>query len=121
MAAGGAGILIYTLDKAVRAADVDLHPPKNPWSHNGFFNSLDHARYGKTESISQSFFSCFYSLCSIRRGYEVYKQVCAACHSLRFIAYRNLVGVSHTEEEAKAEAAEQMVTDGPDEAGNMVC
>lgn len=39
---------------------------------------------------------------------------------MRFIAYRNLVGVSHTEDEAKAEAEEQMVTDGPDEAGNMV-
>lgn len=40
---------------------------------------------------------------SIRRGYEVYKQVCAACHSMKYIAYRNLVGVSHTEAEAKAE------------------
>lgn len=59
-------------------------------------------------------------LYSVRRGYEVYKQVCAACHSMRFIAYRNLVGVSHTEEEAKAEAEEQMVTDGPDDQGNMV-
>lgn len=39
----------------------------------------------------------------------MYKQVCAACHSMRFIAYRNLIGVSHTEEEAKAEAEEQMV------------
>ena len=28
---------------------------------------------------------------------------------MRFIAYRNLVGVSHTESEAKAEAAEVMV------------
>lgn len=46
---------------------------------------------------------------SIRRGYEVYKQVCAACHSMRFIAYRNLVGVSHTEAEAKAEAEEVLV------------
>ena len=36
-------------------------------------------------------------------------QVCSACHSLRFIAYRNLVGVSHTEAEAKAEASEVMV------------
>lgn len=97
--AGGAGVLIYALDQSVRASDLELHPPKNPWSHNGWFSSLDHA--------------------SIRRGYEVYKQVCAACHSLRFIAYRNLVGVSHTEDEAKAEAEEQMVTDGPDEAGNM--
>lgn len=39
----------------------------------------------------------------------VYKQVCAACHSMKYIAYRNLVGVSHTEEEAKAEAEESQV------------
>lgn len=38
---------------------------------------------------------------------------------MRFLAYRNLVGVTHTEEEAKAEAEEQLVTDGPDEQGNM--
>ena len=48
--------------------------------------------------------------CSIRRGYEVYKQVCAACHSMRYIAYRNLIGVSHTEAEAKAEAEEVQVS-----------
>ncbi|KAJ8977675.1 hypothetical protein NQ317_010414 [Molorchus minor] len=97
--AGGAGALLFALDQSVKASDLDLHSPKNPWSHSGPFSSLDHA--------------------SIKRGYEVYKQVCAACHSMRFIAYRNLVGVSHTEEEAKAEAEEQMITDGPDELGNM--
>lgn len=97
--AGGAGALLFALDRSVKASDLELHPPKNPWSHNGVFSSLDHA--------------------SVRRGYEVYKQVCAACHSMRFIAYRNLIGVSHTEEEAKAEAEEQLVTDGPDENGNM--
>ena len=43
---------------------------------------------------------------SIRRGYEVYKQVCAACHSMNYIAYRNLIGVCMTEEEAKKEAEE---------------
>lgn len=56
---------------------------------------------------------------SIRRGYEVYKQVCAACHSMKYIAYRNLVGISHTETEAKAEAADIEVQDGPDETGAM--
>ena len=40
---------------------------------------------------------------------QVYKQVCAACHSLRYMAYRNLVGVSHTELEAKAEAEEVQI------------
>lgn len=54
-------------------------------------------------------FYFYFNFDSIRRGYEVYKQVCAACHSLRFIAFRNLIGVSHTEEEAKAEAEDQMV------------
>lgn len=38
---------------------------------------------------------------------------------MRFMAYRNLVGVTHTEDEAKAEAEEQLVTDGPDDQGNM--
>lgn len=45
----------------------------------------------------------------MRRGYEVYKQVCASCHSLQLIAYRHLVGETHTEAEAKAEAEEQTV------------
>lgn len=38
---------------------------------------------------------------SVRRGYQVYKEVCAACHSMERIAFRNLVGVSHTEAEMK--------------------
>ncbi|XP_028140380.2 cytochrome c1, heme protein, mitochondrial [Diabrotica virgifera virgifera] len=97
--AGGTGALLFALDQSVKASDLELHPPKNVWSHSGTFNSLDHA--------------------SVRRGYEVYKQVCAACHSMRFIAYRNLIGVSHTEAEAKAEAEEQMIEDGPDDTGNF--
>lgn len=48
----------------------------------------------------------FLHLYSIRRGYQVYKQVCAACHSMEYLAFRNLVGVSHTEEEVKALAEE---------------
>jgi len=95
---GGGTALALALDDSVKA-DLVLHPPKLPWSHKGHLNSLDHA--------------------SIRRGYQVYKQVCSACHSMRFIAYRNLVGISHTESEAKAEAAEVMVTDGPNENGDM--
>jgi len=95
---GGGTAVALALDNSVKA-DLGIHAPHLPWSHEGAIDSFDHA--------------------SIRRGYEVYKQVCSACHSLRFIAYRNLVGVSHTEAEAKAEAAEVMVTDGPNENGDM--
>lgn len=43
---------------------------------------------------------------SIRRGFQVYKQVCSSCHSMDYVAYRHLVGVCYTEDEAKALAEE---------------
>ncbi|XP_005178619.1 cytochrome c1, heme protein, mitochondrial [Musca domestica] len=95
---GGVGALIYALEQSVEASGTEVHPPKMPWSHSGLISALDHS--------------------SVRRGYEVYKQVCSACHSMKYIAYRNLVGVTHTEAEAKAEAEGIMVRDGPDDAGN---
>jgi len=96
--AGGAAALAAALDDSVRA-DLVLHTPKLPWNHNGYLESLDHA--------------------SIRRGYQVYKQVCSACHSMRFIAFRNLVEVCYSEDEAKELAADCMVVDGPNDSGEM--
>ena len=55
--------------------------------------------------------------CSIRRGYQVYKQVCSACHSMEYLAFRNLVGVSHTEDEVKAIAEEVRLHVGQCEHG----
>ncbi|XP_073536077.1 cytochrome c1, heme protein, mitochondrial [Phyllobates terribilis] len=98
VAAGGAG-LMFALHNSVKATDMELHAPSYPWSHAGYLSSLDHA--------------------SVRRGYQVYKQVCAACHSMDYLAFRNLVGVSHTEAEAKALAEEFEILDGPDENGEM--
>jgi len=98
MFTGVGGAVAYQLDQEVKA-DLTLHPPSLPWSHSGYLQSLDHA--------------------SIRRGYQVYKQVCAACHSMRFLAFRNLVGVSHTEPEAKELAEEVQIVDGPNQDGDM--
>jgi ubiquinol-cytochrome c reductase cytochrome c1 subunit len=81
------------------AEDLILHPGNYPWTHGGMFEAFDHA--------------------SIRRGHQVYTNVCASCHSLELIAYRNLVGVSHTEEEAKVMAEETQVLDGPNDDGDM--
>lgn len=49
----------------------------------------------------------------------MYQQVCAACHSMNFIHFRDLVGVCYTEEEAKALAEEIEVVDGPNDQGEM--
>jgi ubiquinol-cytochrome c reductase cytochrome c1 subunit len=80
-------------------SDEGLHPASYPWSHKGLLDTFDHA--------------------SIRRGYQVYREVCAACHSLDRIAWRNLVGVSHTADEARAMAEEVEYTDGPNAEGEM--
>lgn len=81
------------------AAEDGLHPPAYPWAHKGPFDTFDHS--------------------AIRRGYQVYREVCSACHSLDRIAWRNLVGVSHTVDEVKAMAEEVEYTDGPNDEGEM--
>ena len=49
----------------------------------------------------------------------MYREVCAACHSLDRIAWRNLVGVSHTADEARELAEEVEYEDGPNDQGEM--
>lgn len=41
----------------------------------------------------------------LQRGYQVYKEVCSACHSLKFVAFRNLEQIGYNEAEVRAEAA----------------
>ena len=56
---------------------------------------------------------------SVQRGFQVYKEVCAACHGLRQVAYRSLADVGFSADEIKAIAAEQTVIDGPNDDGEM--
>ncbi|KAF4523651.1 hypothetical protein B566_EDAN013245 [Ephemera danica] len=88
------------------------------YSTTGGWSKSRKMLYGALGVIGGGAAGLLFALEHVRRGYEVYKQVCAACHSMRYLAYRNLVGVTHTEAEAKAEAEEIQVRDGPDEAGN---
>ena len=41
----------------------------------------------------------------LQRGYQVYKEVCAACHSLNYVSFRNLADLGYSEAQVKAEAA----------------
>ena len=83
------GSVIYILDRSVKASGIEAHPPSYPWSMERPLSSLDHD--------------------SIRRGWHVYKNVCATCHSVQYLSFRDLVNVSHTQEEVKALAAEYEV------------
>ncbi|MEM6476696.1 MAG: cytochrome c1, partial [Pseudomonadota bacterium] len=41
----------------------------------------------------------------LQRGYAVYKQVCSSCHSMKYVAFRNLTEIGYSEAQARAEAA----------------
>ena len=59
---------------------------------------------------------------SLQRGFQVYKEVCASCHSKQYLSYRNLGepgGPEFTQEEVKAIAASVEIEDGPDSQGEM--
>jgi ubiquinol-cytochrome c reductase cytochrome c1 subunit len=59
---------------------------------------------------------------SLQRGFQVYKEVCASCHSMQYLSYRNLGepgGPEFSEQEVKAIAASFEIEDGPDSQGEM--
>ncbi len=85
-----------------RAAGEASPPMPQDWSFKGAFGTFDRD--------------------SLRRGYQVYQEVCAACHSMNQLSYRNLGqpgGPEFTEAEVKAIARQFIVTDGPDDFGDM--
>ncbi len=54
-----------------------------------------------------------------QRGFQVYKEVCSACHSMRLLSYRNLLDIGLSEAEVRAIAASYTITDGPNDEGAM--
>jgi len=60
-----------------------------------------------------------YDRAAAQRGFQVYAQVCATCHSMRQLSYRNLRELGLSEAEVQAIAATFTVTDGPNDDGEM--
>ena len=87
------------------AAEASSHAPEiesQDWTFTGPFGAFDNAQ--------------------LQRGYAVYKNVCAACHSMRLLSYRNLGepgGPGFSPEAVATLAAEVQVTDGPNDKGEM--
>jgi cytochrome c1 len=60
-----------------------------------------------------------YDKSALKRGWQIYHDVCSNCHSMRLLAYRNLNYLGFTDDEVKAFAAEKEVQDGPNDEGKM--
>ena len=92
--------LIISLRPLQSAEMVD--PIKVDWSFKGLTGTFDRA--------------------SLQRGFQVYKEVCASCHSMQYLRYRYIGepgGPEFSEQEVKAIAASFEIEDGPDSQGEM--
>jgi ubiquinol-cytochrome c reductase cytochrome c1 subunit len=80
-----------------RAAEAPA-PPALSWSFGGLFGGYDRAQ--------------------LRRGLQVYQGVCASCHGLRHVHYRNLLDIGLTAKQIEEIAGQKKVPGEPDEAGD---
>lgn len=69
------------------------------WSFEGLFGTFDRA--------------------AIKRGSQVFFEVCNGCHSMDMVYYRNLVDIGLDEEAVKELASYYEVEDGPNDEGEM--
>jgi ubiquinol-cytochrome c reductase cytochrome c1 subunit len=95
-AAALSGILLVP----VFAGAADETPlPRQEWSFDGVFGTYDRA--------------------SLQRGFQVYKEICSACHPVTHLDFRDLTQIGYTEDQVKAIAAGYQITDGPNDEGQM--
>lgn len=95
-----AGLALGLLSGAATAAEGQKEAKHIGFSFEGPFGKFDRTQ--------------------LQRGYKVYKEVCANCHSMRLVSFRNMAEAGiFTEEEVKALAATFTIQDGPNESGEM--
>lgn len=85
--------------QTILAAGSAIQLPSYGWSFQGVFGSYDKA--------------------ALQRGLQVYEGVCASCHSLDLINFRNLADLGFTVDEIKAIAGAYTVEDGPNAEGEF--
>ena len=83
----------------ISGATSDVKLMEQKWPFNGIFGRFDES--------------------SLQRGFQVYREVCAACHGIRHISYRDLKGIGYSNDEVKVIAADYEIVDGPNDEGEM--
>ena len=87
------GAYTWATEEAQHTAEHEFHlaphAPEGGFQHDGALGTWDVAQ--------------------LQRGYQVYKEVCSACHSLKYVAFRDLAGLGYSEGQIKAEAASWQV------------
>ena len=69
--------------------EFHLHPESAGLSSAGLFGKFDRQQ--------------------LQRGFQVYKEVCSGCHSLKYVAFRDLAKIGYTKPEVKAIASQWQI------------
>ena len=103
LAAFAMGLGLASAASAAEEGGTPHYPLKAPveqnWSFAGPFGHYDRGQ--------------------LQRGLKVYREACAACHSMELVAFRTLENLGYSEAQVRALAAEYEVQDGPDSGGDM--
>lgn len=99
VARAAAAAMFLGLGLAATADAAEGKFPAHGWSFEGVFGDFDKA--------------------AMQRGFQVYQEVCAGCHAVKYLTFRTLDGLGLGEAEIKAIAAEYDIEDGPDDEGEM--
>jgi ubiquinol-cytochrome c reductase cytochrome c1 subunit len=97
--AAAALVLAAVVGGNARAQEAVPAPPHQEWSFDGTFGTYDPA--------------------ALQRGFQVYQQVCAACHPVKHLYFRDLEQIGYTDDEVKGIAGQYKVTAGPNAKGQM--
>ena len=94
--------LVFSSNSIIRASETEVALLDANWSFKGIFGKFDRGE--------------------LRRGYQVYNEVCSGCHSISQLSYRNLFekgGPEFSIDIVKNIAASFEITDGPNSDGEM--
>lgn len=92
-------LLLNAAPESVEAAGASAELDHQEWSFDGIFGTFDRQQ--------------------LQRGFQVYREICASCHGLDYIAFRNLQDLGYSEDQTKVLASEYFVEECCDDQGDI--
>lgn len=77
------------------------------FAHEGLPRTVEHEFHKHPKDLHLASDGVFgkFDKQQLQRGFQIYKEVCSACHSLRLVAFRDLKALGYNDDEIKAIAA----------------
>ncbi len=102
----GLGFVAILLWSLMWGAIAYVQEPPKPTVEHAFHEHAKHVSFASDGPLGK------FDRAQLQRGFQVYKEVCAACHSLRQVSFRDLEGIGFTKPEVKA-IADQWAIETP--------